>query len=528
VREKLIGNWLDSATEKSFQVPFCQMLQAQGHTLLHLTRHSAMELGTDVITIAPDGVPCAYQLKTAKTDRVKLTTWRKEIAAQVDDLVTLDLNHPSLPVDHPHHRSYFVINKDLEEDVWEWIRRKNEGWKRQGTSYSLGTVVRGELLKYAEEASSACWPSELTELRTLLELHLDDGRGLLPKSKLATLLESIHKGTANKEEAKRACASTPLLVSVAIQNYAEQENHVAEIEAWIMAIAYTFREVERLGLEPRYWKGSFDLMWMACENAFGRLVDELMERKHHAEGHVFGEPEVRGARFTSLVGLLSAYGLKKGVTGFSTEERDRFLLDWVTAHSSKMQLWGEGAIPSFLARLWFRREFNRGDLGSLIREITSRNGPRSEASLADPYTEFEEVLLKQLNEDESKRPRRTPRGMGDSWMLEGLVHLYVRSNCKQTMKALWPGVTHIAQWSFAPEQRHDFFSWRTDKGTTHHVIPQRLQRWDDLKKEAWRDEDDWIPKSIRGDPALLLMIMLVFPHRMDSRIMRWLDSKFAS
>lgn len=525
MREKLIANWLDNATEKSFQVPFCQMLQAQGHTVLHLTRHCAMELGTDVITVAQDGVPCAYQLKGSTNRQIGVKEWEKEISTQVDKLVMHALVHASLPKDAPHHRSYFVTNRELDEIVSESIERKNMAWGRASLPYRLETVVRGQLYEWAMEASESFWPSELDDLRILLELHLYDGRGLLPKEKVSKLLEAIYDGVDKKEKAKRACASTPLLVSVAIQNYAEQENHVAEIEAWVMAIAYTFREVERLGLEPRYWKDSCDLMWMACENAFGRLIDELMERKHHAEGHVFGEPEVRGARFTMLVGLLSAYGLKKGVTGFSTEERDRFLLDWVSRYSSKMMLWGEGAIPSFLARIWFRREFDQMFLGSLIAGIAARNGPRSEAPLSDPYTEFEDILLEQLNGDESKRPRRTPRGMGDSWMLEGLVHLYVRSNWKQTMKALWPSVTHIAQWSFSPEQRHDFFSWRTDKGTTHHVISQRLQRWDDLKKEAWRDEDDWIPKSIRSEPALLLLIMLVFPHRMNSKVMRWLDSR---
>jgi hypothetical protein len=51
---------------------FCQMLQAQGHTLLHLTHHCAMELGTDVITIGPNKIPCAYQLKGSLNKQIGL------------------------------------------------------------------------------------------------------------------------------------------------------------------------------------------------------------------------------------------------------------------------------------------------------------------------------------------------------------------------------------------------------------------------------------------------------------------------
>ena len=61
--EKIIENWLDNASERSFEKPFCYMLSAEGHTIIHSTRHTAMELGKDIITVAPDGTPCAYQLK---------------------------------------------------------------------------------------------------------------------------------------------------------------------------------------------------------------------------------------------------------------------------------------------------------------------------------------------------------------------------------------------------------------------------------------------------------------------------------
>lgn len=408
------------------------------------------------------------------------------------------------------------------------IARKNQAWEKVRVPYRLGTIVKGELYKWAIDASNSCWPSELGDLRTLLELHLDDGKGMLPKEKIARLLEAIHEKSSNKEEAKRACASTALLLSVAIQNYTENDNHVAEIEAWVMAMAYTLREAERHHLKKSYWQSSFNLMWMACENAFERLLDELMEREHHAEGSIFGEPDVRGARFTILVGLLSAYGLKKRINGFSVEPRERFVLDWVHKHISKMLLWGESSTPYFLSRYWFFGEYNRDYLGSLIATFSSRNSNTSVQSLSNPYMEFEEVILDGLKSSNDSKKTKTNKckGTGNSWMLEGLVYLYTRLNWKVTMRSLWPSVSRITQMSFIPDEQYDLFKWRTDKGINLQVIPKRLQKWKGLKDEAAKSDDNWIPESIRHDPAILLLILIVYPHRMNSKMMRWLDSAF--
>jgi len=66
MNERLVENWLISVNEKTFQIPFCQMLTAEGYTVLHLSRHGPFEEGKDVIALDPAGTPCAFQLKGAK------------------------------------------------------------------------------------------------------------------------------------------------------------------------------------------------------------------------------------------------------------------------------------------------------------------------------------------------------------------------------------------------------------------------------------------------------------------------------
>lgn len=110
--EKLIENWLDRSTERSWQRPFCAMLAARGHNVVHSTRHSEFELGVDVISLNPQNEVCAFQLKSARGERLTLNEWR-EISSQVDDMVCRQLKHPAIP-EQCQHRSFLVVDAWLE------------------------------------------------------------------------------------------------------------------------------------------------------------------------------------------------------------------------------------------------------------------------------------------------------------------------------------------------------------------------------------------------------------------------------
>ena len=145
--ERLVEDWLASATERSFQTPFCHTLTNKGMTVLHLTRHGEMEIGKDVIAVDRQGTPHAYQLKTPSGPRITMSEWRKDIAAQVFDLVTTAVIHPSLPETQPH-RSFLVTNKGIDESVMRAIADLNRRWAGVGQGHlKLETIVGGELLR---------------------------------------------------------------------------------------------------------------------------------------------------------------------------------------------------------------------------------------------------------------------------------------------------------------------------------------------------------------------------------------------
>ena len=504
------------------------MLSAEGHTIIHSTRHSATELGKDIITIDPDGRPCAFQLKTGN---ISLAKWQNEVSRQIDDLVVVKIPHSS--VNSPnHHRSYLVTNGNIVEEVSIAIKGRNETWANQNQSYlNLKTIVRGELFTKAKELGTDLWPSELNDTKTLLEMFLENGQGILPKAKLASLFESTFRlddeEKPSRAHCRRVIASAGLLCAIATSNFSNENNHVAEIEAWILYIAYVFALVERWELSDRAYKNEFEIATQSIYNSLANLCNEIKEREELIEGDILADSYIYRVRMTWLLGLMSIYALWRRSKKESTSEIDDFLREFCKEKQHLLELWGEAAIPQFLAFLWYFRKINATMgpnvfLCHLISAICQRNGPNSRTFLANPYYEAEDILPHLLRVAEEPLEETFT---GNSYALEGLVHLFVRRNWKQTMKDLWPGVSKLASVSFKPKNPWDFYRWRDKKGKRWDVFPEHTQEWDELKELSFESEGACIPPTIKNDPILLLLFLCVYPHRMNAEIMRWLDTQ---
>ena len=533
--ERIIENWLDKATERSFQQPFCYMLSAEGHTIIHSTRHSATELGKDIITIDPDGIPCAFQLKTGN---ISLAKWQNEVSRQIDDLVVVKIPHSS--VNSPnHHRSYLVTNGNIVEEVSIAVKGRNETWANQNQSYlNLKTIVRGELFTKAKELGTDLWPSELTETKILLEMFLENGKGVLPKEKLASLFEATvplklldNEKPPSKNLCVRSIASAGLLCAIVTSNYSNQNNHVAEIEAWTLYIAYVLAAAERWGLSAKTYKNELKIAKDSIYNSLANLCNEIKGRDNFIEGDPFADSYVYRVRVTWLLGLMSIYALWRRKDEIEKGETDDFLREFCKEKQHLLELWGEAAVPQFLAFFWYFRKINATIgpnifLCHLISAICQRNGPNSKTFLANPYYEAEDILphifAPILGPGEDPLDETFT---GSSYALEGLVHLFVRRNWKQTMKDLWPGVSKLASVSFKLKNSWDFYRWRNKDGKRWDVYPEPIQKWEELKELSFESEGACIPPTIKNDPILLLLFLCVYPHRMNAEIIRWLDTQ---
>ena len=530
--ERVIENWLDNTTERNYQEPFCYILSSEGHTIIHSTRHPAMELGVDIITIAPDGTPCAYQLKTGN---ISLSKWRNEVGSQTDDLVCGQLDHPSVDITK-YHRSYFVTNGRIEEEVSRAIADRNRAWASQNQPYRrLETIVRGELFEKAKKLGTDLWPSELNDTKTLLEMYLENGEGILPKQKLSSLFESTFQlnkeTTPSKSDCRRTIASAGLLCAIVVSSYTNKENYIAEIEAWMLYIAYVFAIAEKWNLPENVYKNEVEIAIQSIYYTLGDLCSEIKERTFLIEGDPLTDSYVYKVRMTLLLGLMSIYALWRRIKEEPKDEVDDFIRDFCKEKHRQLDLWGEAAIPQFLAFFWYYRKIDgsmKPDclIRQLITSICKLNRPGNETFLANPYYEAEDILP-YLHAHILIPPPEPLRDSfeGQSYALEGLVHMFVRRNWKQAMRSLWPAVTRLQFESYVPDNSCEFYRWRSENGHNNFDSPTHAQDWEELKTTSSESEGTCIPSTIKEHPILLLLFLCVYPHRMNAEIMRWLDTQ---
>lgn len=534
--ERVLENWLDNATEKTFQVPFCHILQKKGYTVLHLSRHCAMEMGKDIIALDPQGTPCAFQLKspTGSKGKINLTQWR-EIKSQILDLVTTEIIHPSIE-NSTNHRSFLVTNGELEEEVMRAIDEQNRYFAEHiSHDVKLETIVRGQILEDAKQIGNELWPADFLSLQKFLTMYLSDGKGIISKEQIASIfmsglfLNDEITTPPSKTQLIRNMSSCAILCSSAIASYSENDNYTSIIIAWTILLAHIYACAERWSLESRYIQGIVSIIKDTIHNYLLLLCEEMMERNHYVENNAITDKMVYRLRITLLVGLMSCLALwnkRKGLREFI--EHEKFIKEFCLKRQSQMLLWGEAAVPQFLSNFWYLKTISgniQADvlIANLVQVIISYNNHKREGFVANPYFEEDNILPvlfglpgNKLNEDFK----------GNSYTVEGLVHLLTRRLWKQGIKSFWPGITRVGWSSFYPKDKWQYYLWRSTYGKNVTQMPTFPKRWDELLAESRESKGAELPLHIKEDPVMFLLFLIVYPHRCRADAVRWLDTQF--
>ncbi|HVN05482.1 MAG TPA: hypothetical protein VMT86_13750 [Bryobacteraceae bacterium] len=473
-------------------------------------------------------------MKGAPGGKIRLRDWREEIERQAFGLITGRIAHPSIPTTSANHRAYLVTNGELEEEVIRAIEDMNRSFAAQGRpDCQLRTIVRGELLRRARELETNLWPTDLADIKELIEMYLEGGDGPLPKPKLARLIERVilqttEEQTPGKDKLGRSLASAAVLCALALASFSLRSNFWAQIEAWTLYAGYVLGLAERYGLAKHIWLPHFDIAERELYSLLVRLSAELRERSHYVEGSPMADGLVYGYRMTVLVGLLSVLALwPRQQEG---DERDcKFIREFCQRHTSEMKIWGEGSLACLVALFWQTR-LHDATLGpdlllrNLVAQVSQANAPRSNNALPSPYYEPTDVLPHALGIAEV--PIRETFA-GRSYSLEGLVHLFARRIWRQQLRFLWPDISRVRFVRFYPPQPADFFRWRCAQGITRDVEPHHTQSWGELLEEVQESKGACVPALAREFPVFVLLYMLVCPHRMNSEVLRWLDQQIA-
>jgi hypothetical protein len=356
VIEKLLENWLDNASERSYQAAFVHMLSGQGFAVVHSTRHNVLEYGKDVLAVSPTGEGCAYQLKGNPGGRLGLAQFRQEIQPQLVQLMSQPVVFPGFPA--RAHKSYLVTNGYFEEEVQRAIDDLNRGPYLS----KVELLSRGDLLKWAKELGASLWPSELDHTRVLLEIFLADTADLLPVPKLSVLLSKVlslgdEETLKGNPEFQRRVTSAALLTGITTAGFSNRENHFSVACAWVLFAANLIaaarkHEMELAGPAAE----ALSLAEGAAGDALVSLWSEVKGRHHLVEGHAFSDAEVWGWRYTTLVGAFSCLALFDESREILSEvDRDE-LHTWLRQRHKGLQIWGEAAIACLVPWLvWLRK-----------------------------------------------------------------------------------------------------------------------------------------------------------------------------
>lgn len=530
--ERLIENWLDSASERAFQVPYCQSLLAEGFTVVHLSRHCAMELGKDILAIDKNGIPCAFQLKSVKGERVTLSKYRADVEPQLVSLALGNIVHPTIDSAIPH-KSYLVINGDLTEEVARAIDDFNRARIADGTNRTIEVIVKGQLLQKFKDLGSDFWPFNPMQVQLMLELYLSNPKGFLPKEKFHDFLKSCLINTIpdnpTSDDFRRSVIATSILSSYIIGRFVEEKNNYAEFEMWLMFSAYFLSVVEHWGIPEPSWRDIYDLSFQNMINASLRIVDELRSRNNYVEGDAFTDHEAYKIRMTLLLGIVSIVGIWNRKQDTIDVDLDSFAREFIKANKTNLLLWGEYAIPQFLSYYYYQ---NLTDatyvpdflLLSVIDGIVKQNRSKKEFGIPNPYYDSEKIMPHLLGLSEEKFEDSFA---GSSHSLEAILHLSVRTNWKQHIKLSWPEITKITISEFIPENQFEYYLWRCEKGVNKTKLIPHTKAWDDLKEEAFEERGSELPDIIKQNPIYLLCFLLVNPHRLTSNVTRWLGSNLS-
>lgn len=486
-----------------------------------------MEMGKDIIAIAPDGTPTAFQLKATGNAKVSKDLWRTVLHPQVEELVTQAIDHPSVDKKKQHH-PVLVINGEIEEEAQVAIRQYNQGLSKRkiGKKGRLEVIVRGQLLKMFLELGANLVPSELEDEKTLLELYLMEGNATFPKKNFSGLLESILPLTdtnTKKPDQVRSITAAAIITALSLSSFSKAENHLACFEAWTLFSCYVLCLAEKKKMKKKDWEPALKIGLQAMRASLERLSEEVTTTTRLVTGDTLSDIPFYRIRITHLCGLMSLLALWPTSEIRGNLKVELFVLD----NLSKMLLWGEYAVPQFLATYFFLERIDAtmkptAFLAIILNGIAKMGNREEGCRLAGPEVDPEEFVLDTLIRREEERRHTYNRG---SYTLEGLLHLFVRHNMKQQTKNLWPEISHVHRKTFTPEDITDYYRWHIKKGHDHSLYPEPTQSWGKLKAEAEEHNGDAIPTLLKQYPYLYLAFLMVCPHRFSARGVRWLDTE---
>lgn len=535
MRERIIENWLDNASERSYQPVFCQFLISKGYTLIHSTRHCAAEQGKDIIAINPEGVACAFQLKGNPQGRLNLKTFREDIEPQLRALTHQVIQNTAVP--KGKHLSYFVTNGRVEEEVSQAIESNNQVNEIDGLPHrNVVVIARDELLSNFKALENGLWPSELQQTRTLLEILTTDGTSLFPLEKFHKLLSDVlllNKDSkfSSTADFNRRASSAGVLTGICLDTFSRQQNHYAVISAWVMLSMYLIAASEKWSTGKKQLASLLDITNEAIVQSLIDLIEETVNRNGVLRQ---GDPSTDYCtyawRYTVLKSIMAIGTLINA--GDYTENPDEFqkrVNNFLDDDTVGLDFVGESNLPGIL--LLTLAETYRGEhirakkLATRVLEHCLYNNPLPIYYTASEI--IEDRLSEYLSNFESISKNEEGRSLRSSWFARqafmNMVLLDSFDECEQN----WATYSTFRTTEFHPSKPWQYCTYRCDEGENYVFQSEPQESWSNLKIQIQKSNiSELIPAELIRRPELLAIWMLICPQRATFPVITFLHKAF--
>ena len=519
---RAIENWLTKTKERSFQLPYCQVLLSQGHSVIYISTHGLMEQGKDMITIGPDSEPCAYQLKTGD---IGTNEWRA-IRGEIEELIQLPIVHSSVDK-NKIHRAYLVTNGEITDPVRIQISEMNEDNVRKDRKYAYLEIINGQkLLAEFIDAQGVFLPKEIADFDLFLKTYLSDGTDFLHKEQFFSLVDRcfFSEFPKNKKERLDAISSSIILIAYALLPYQQANNHFALFQAWTSLSACIIRYASRAELSNAETKASLSIVRAEIERHLENLAEEALSKKDFLEGSLLGDGgAMYAARTTMILGSICLHELLRRLKDASYAP-DLRITSKLQENIKYLWFWGDSAFPYFFSVIRYLEVCEHGPMAEQILEDLLKQVVRSVSrdgeGLPGPYNEVSQILEHGMGSDDYDF--ESADFTGESFSLESLVFMAARRGKRQLIGSQWKSISHIMFSEFQPQNEIDWFTWRTENGDNHWRPPGEQQSWKVLVDNA--ADISACPQVIKENPDICFAFLFVAPQRGTSAVYRYLDS----
>jgi hypothetical protein len=520
VLERILENWLTSLNERGYEIPFTQLLSAEGFRVLHGPVHHPFEHGKDILALSQRGDLCAFQLKGGDIDLAELESIQGQLLALCATAVT----YPGVEPPRRPGRVALVTNGKLTPPARSRIEAFNHGNRPLG--FPVLECIEGEhLVGRFKDAHQQYLPSTPRDLNMFLNLYLADGNGPFPIDEFfifvnALIGPAIESGS--RRQIQRALASMVLFTAYTTSPWERSKNYVGIAEAWLSGALTILRVASEIKLPEEEWLSSYELALEGGRTALADLLAEAAAREDLlipdlAEGLVYP------VRCLITCGYLAAFSISESLLVGGNDHRDQ-VQKVIAREISYLGSPGESGAP-FLFNIAAALESwgdSREGLKIVVKwanTLIRANQMGSPLALADPYHRFNDILLASLDEEDIEE-----RFDGHAYTLHIAIDWLARRNLRQVIEAAWPQLSKLALCEFQCSTPAKILSsTRDEDGRLLTWLPATPESWARLYERASSVDESDLPMELWRHAEMIPYLGLLLPFRFTSPIAKALD-----